>query len=166
MPYPHSIRLRSPWELELIAVTTPPTVTPQGATQPRAAASALLPQSGAQAAQAARINVPGPWVAELPPQWHGSVQLRRRFHRPRTLERHERVFLVVEGAEPPGWVSVNGVQLGRVPPGAAPAEFEITPLLTDRNEVVLLVEAAEAGAKAAGRLAGWLGEVRLEIRAT
>lgn len=164
MPYPHSIRLRSPWELELIGFPAPPAEATQGPTQPCAFPSTTLPPEEAEAAQRARVHVPGPWTAKLPPDWQGSVRLRRRFHRPGTLEMHERVFLVVERAEPPGWVSVNGVQLGLVLPGTAPTEFEITPLLASRNEVVFLVETSEAGAKVADHLAGWLGEVRLEIR--
>lgn len=164
MPYPHSIRLRSPWELELIRLAAPPADVSQGSTQPCAVPSAKLPLEDAEAAESVRVRVPGTWTATPPPDWQGSVRLRRRFHRPGTLEAHERVFLVVEGAEPPGWVSVNGVALGRVPSGGAPAEFEITSLVAERNEVMLLIETAEAARKSAGRLAGWLGEVRLEIR--
>jgi hypothetical protein len=60
---------------------------------------------------------------------------------------------------------VNGTYVGLLSAGGpAPAEFEITPLLAERNEIVIEVAAQEARGAAPGQLTGRLEEVRLEIR--
>lgn len=199
MPYPHSIRLRRLWELELAAAPPRHAAQPHGGSTPggnppdtpleiampqepaptRAAphgaalpAAQLWPPQAPAAERPARepsgqqirVDVPGVWEVPVPPGWQGSVRLRRRFHRPATLEQHERVFLVVAGAEPSGGLSVNGVHLGPLPQGTKEAEFEITALLAERNEILIELAASQARQQAMHQLTVRLGEVRLEIR--
>ena len=86
----------------------------------------------------------------------GRVRLRRRFGRPTGLESGDVVWLVVEGAAPPGVVTLNGHQLGEAGQGT-PGRFDVTDHLAERNCVTIEVDLPDAGPP--------LGEVRLEIDA-
>lgn len=155
-PHTHSIRLRSPWELELVPSPAPPPGMQSVATS----------GSSVQLSRRARIEVPGNWHAAVPAGWQGSVRLRRRFQRPAALAPHERVFLVVEAMEPQGRLSLNGISLGLVPYDTLPAEFDITSQLAARNEIVIELEPGGCTPASTQQLGGQLGEVRLEIRST
>ena len=155
MPYPHAIRLRGPWEFEVLA------------------GAADVPGQKASAAPASnRVELPCDWQATLGVGFRGKVRYRRRFNRPTGLDPHERVWLVVEGVDAFGAASLNGSQLGEVRGYALPASFDITGQLLPSNELAIDVELpAETSGVASplrpGRetLAGGpIGEVRLEIR--
>ena len=88
-----------------------------------------------------RIRLGPPW--EVTPLPDGRVRHLRRFGRPRTLDANERLKLVCERVVT---ASVNGVELGTA------SEFDLTPLLQPRNEVVIEMAADEP-----------LGEVALEV---
>lgn len=156
MPHTHSIRLRSPWELELVPSPDPP---PGMHLDPAS-------DSTAPPTRRVRIEVPGKWHAAVPACWQGSVRLRRRFQRPAALAPHERVFLIVEAMEPQGRLSLNGISLGLVPYDTLPAEFDITSQLAARNEMVIELEPGGCTPASTQPLGGQLGEVRLEIRST
>jgi hypothetical protein len=134
--YPHRIRLRGPWECEPL---------------PRA--------EGA-------VPVPAPPVMALPARWHegglpgftGRVRFRRRFGYPGQIDSHERVWLTFAGVSDRADVWLNERALGQLT-SEAPGSFEVTPLLQERNELVVEVEGqAESG--------GLWGEVALEVRCT
>jgi hypothetical protein len=132
--YPHPFRLHGPWDYEIL--------------------------SGAAAAPRGRLRLPcdGAWLPR--PAFHGRVQFRRVFHRPTNLEPHERLWLACEaGAR--GSLSCNGRLLGGVD-DRAPAEFEITSLLADSNE--LLMELELSPDPPGGAAGGQIGRVRLEVR--
>jgi len=77
----------------------------------------------------------------------------RKFGRPRTLEAHERVWLVCENVPGPNEVSINGKVIG----GSrekGPFAVDITDVLEPRNQVLFSVDSSDP-----------LGEVTLEIRA-
>jgi hypothetical protein len=89
----------------------------------------------------------------------GKVQLVRRFGIPRRLDPHERVWLTFAGVAEVAEVSLNSQFLGRREGSAGPIEFEVTALLSQRNTLTVLLEAASGDG-------GLWGEVALEIRAT
>ena len=86
--------------------------------------------------------------------------------------RDERVWLVVEGVDYFGAVSLNATPLGPIIGYNCPTEFEVTEILSPRNVLTLDVELPQYESGSAiperpGReqLAGGpIGEVRLEIR--
>ena len=149
MPYPHPIRLRGPWECLPLARH----------------GGGPLPPGG-------KTAVPGDWGALLGADFRGRVRYRRWFHCPAELDPHARAWLVVEGLDPRGTVSLNGHLLGEVRGYALPAAFDVTSLLILRNELHLEIDfppdgEAESIAARPGRAGlpgGPLGEVRLEIR--
>ena len=155
MPYPHAIRLRGPWDFEVLA---------SAADRPG--------QNLAGAPVANRVELPCDWQATLGVDFRGKVRYRRRFNRPTGLDPHERVWLVVEGVDAFGAAALNGSKLGEVRGYALPASFDVTGLLSPSNELAIDVElpAETSGAAAPMRpgretLAGGpIGEVRLEIR--
>jgi hypothetical protein len=87
-----------------------------------------------------RIRLGPPWVTS-----DGGAVFTRRFGRPRTLDPHERVWLVCPFA--PESVAVNGQPVA--------AEADITALIQPRNEVVVRITAGTT----------FPGEVVVEIRA-
>jgi hypothetical protein len=112
-----------------------------------------------------RIRLRGPWEAEAPPRrvampcsWAeagltgqaGRARFRRNFGYPGRIDAHERVVLVVEGAEAArAWLNGSEVAVGQA------AEADVTALLKERN--ALLLEVAVAGDRP------W-EEVALEVR--
>lgn len=158
MPYPHVIRLRGPWEFEVIE---------------RAA-----PADGAEcgdpaASRSGKVKLPCDWSEALGRTFRGKVRYRRRFNRPSGLDPHERVWLIVEGVDAFGAAALNGRALGEVRGYALPARFDVTDLLGQANELLLEVELPSAMHDASAPLrpgredlaGGPIGEVRLEIRA-
>lgn len=153
MTHPHSIRLRGPWDVTVITDH---------------AAAAV---SSARSLSARRVVMPTSWAGMLGTAFRGRVKCERSFARPTGLELHERVWLVCEGVDARGQVTLNGVHLGSIDGYALPARFEITSLLAPRNACVIEVEvppldAAESRELRPGRTraaGGLIGDVRLEI---
>jgi len=157
MGSPHVIRLRGPWDYEPLARCV---LCPDGATREE---STDLPASG-------RIQMPADWGATLGPDFRGRVRYVRRFGYPTGLEPHDRVWLVIDGADAMAAVRLNERLLGVVSGLHAPARFDVTSALKDRNRLVadvelpILSEVAEQARQArAGLPGGLVGEVRLEI---
>jgi hypothetical protein len=134
--YPHRIRLRGPWECE------------------------PLRRRGADAEQPlpppCRLTMPCRWSEGGLPGFTGRMRFRRSFGYPGRIDAHERVWLTFAGLGGAAEVRLNDHFLGSI---AAPAEFEVTPLLRPRNELVVEIEGtSEQG--------GLWGEVALEVRCT
>jgi hypothetical protein len=120
-----------------------------------------------------RVQLPADWGLTLGPDFRGRVRYTRRFGLPTNLAPDEEVWLVVEGVDYFGAVTLNDTPLGDVTGYLGPpAEFQVTPLLGERNILTLDVElpVVEAGAAPPIRPGreqlpgGPIGEVRLEIR--
>jgi Glycosyl hydrolases family 2, sugar binding domain len=142
--YPHRIRLRGPWEYQPLA----------RAMSQRDGRVEMVEQS---LPPPGKMTMPGRWSEGGLHDFAGRVRFRRRFGLPRQIDGHERVWLTFAGAEAIAEVWLNGQYLGRHEGAQEPFEFEITPLLRERNELLVLVE----GPAGAGGL--W-GEVALEVR--
>ena len=151
MSYPHVIRLRGPWEFEVLE---------------REAASC----AESLAKLAGKATLPCDWSDALGDDFRGQVRYRRRFNRPSGLDPHERVWLVVEGVDAFGSATLNGRALGDIRGYALPASFDVTDLLGAGNELnldVKLPQVLPSGVLRPGvaeRPGGPIGEVRLEIR--
>jgi hypothetical protein len=81
-----------------------------------------------------RIRLKGFWVRT--PRENGGVRIRRPFGRPRTLDPHERLWIVGPVVLSGATVWLNGHCLGIVTAGQT-FEFEITSIALPRNEVVV-----------------------------
>jgi hypothetical protein len=153
----HSIRLRGPWQLEVVW-------------------RYVLDEDGTyrhdreNLPAAVRMTMPADWSAALGGDFLGRVRYCRTFQKPTGLESGERVWLVVESPRSAGVVELNRKRLGDVRGGEGTGRFDITELLEDHNRLEILVEhpavddencAANAGAKSPP--GGLVGEVRLEI---
>ncbi len=126
-----------------------------------------------------QIRLRGPWECQHTAE--GGRRFRRRFGYPGRIDAHERVWLTFAGVVGRAVVRLNDHLLGCPPPPPSPTrgegelflpppwwgrvgvggdfEFEVTPLLRPRNELVMDVEGAtDEGSP-------W-GEVALEIRCT
>lgn len=86
--YPHRIRLRGPWECDVLSLTA-------GDPPP------------------ARLTMPATLDGVV-----GTVRLRRRFGYPGTIDAHERVWLTFAAIRGEAAVSINGTALGPVASGA------------------------------------------------
>ncbi|HVX61650.1 MAG TPA: hypothetical protein VHC19_13640, partial [Pirellulales bacterium] len=157
MPYPHVIRLRGPWEFEVLS----------------GADSAACEDAPARATTG-KARLPCDWSETLGRAFRGRVRYRRRFNRPTGLDSHERVWLVVEGVDAFGQATLNGQALGEVRGYALPASFDVTELLAPNNELLLDVELPADAAPASNAVrpgresmpGGPIGEVRLEVRSS
>lgn len=160
MIYPHRIRLRGPWELELLARYV---AAGQGVAAAAEVAEGLPP--------ATRVDVPGDWGRLLGAEFRGRVRYRRAFHAP-PLSEGEAVWLVVDGVDALGSAALNGEPLGPIPGYAAPAQFDITQRVRPYNLLAIEVKMPPAADEQAGTLrpgragmpGGLIGEVRLEVR--
>jgi hypothetical protein len=83
-----------------------------------------------------------------------AIRHSRNFGRPRTLEAHERVWLVCQSVPGPSEISLNGNVIGETHE-KGPFAVEITNHLQPRNRIQFSVTSADP-----------LGEVSIEIRAT
>jgi hypothetical protein len=111
--------------------------------------------------------------AEVPPSTDEQVRWARRFGRPGGLGPDDRVLLVVTESVTGAEIAVNGVCLPPLllPPhlaGAARWSHDITPLLRDRNDIVVAVPAAVGGDPVCGMrgrspLPQAIGTITLEI---
>jgi len=158
----HVIRLRGPWEYEPLARTT---IAADGTRHER---TDDLPPVG-------RVHLPADWGATLGQEFRGRVRYTRRFGLPTNLEPDEEVWLLIDGVDYFGVVSLNGQRLGEIVGYRSPREFDVRRLLAERNVLTLEVELplVEAGAGRAVKFdrpgreklpGGPIGEVRLEIR--
>ena len=142
--YPHRIRLRGPWECEPLA---------------------RLGKDANGRAEASPGPVPPGCRMTLPCRWNegglgdfaGRVRFIRHFGLPRQLDPHERVWLTFAGVDDLAQVWLNGQFLGRHQGAHGPFEFDVTPLLRERNLLTVEVESLGNG--------GLWGEVALEVRA-
>ncbi len=139
----HTIRLRGPWEGELVAA-----------------------DADGHVVETVRVHMPAAVSSIVRGGFAGTLRLRRRFGCPTCLDPHEAVFLVIAGCRLSGPVSLNGEPLGQIDPEpAATTEFDITKCLQDRNELVLeLAVAADQTGGDDTATAMLFDDVRLEIR--
>lgn len=157
MAYPHAIRLRGPWQLEPICRYV-------------AMADKTAVESQDHLPPPCKVKVPSDWGEPLGRDFRGRVRYRRSFQSPTALDPHERVWLVVDGLDARGTVAINGHALGDIDGYACRGSFEVTKLLSARNEVVIDVElplGTSGGPLRPGREllpGGLIREVRLEIR--
>jgi hypothetical protein len=160
VPDTHAIRLRGPWDYEPLARVT---ISADGS---RRESTDDLPPPG-------RLRLPADWGLSLGAEFRGRVRYIRRFGQPTNLEPpYERVWLVCEGVDYFADLSVNDTFLGRIEGWRRPVEFDVGPLLAERNELVLVVElpqyespaAAPARPERESLAGGPIGEIRLEIR--
>lgn len=128
--YPHRIRLRGPWDCIPLRDQVAPL----------------------------RMTIPCRWGEGGLPGFAGVVRFVRRFGYPGQIDAQERVWLTFAGIEGSADITLNGHSFGRHPNGG-PLEFEISPLLGSRNELIVEIEAP-------GDRGGLWGEVALEIRRT
>lgn len=109
------------------------------------------------------INLAGAWESE-PGGDAGGIMWVRRFGRPTNLAAGDAVWLVIDGVAA-CTLTLNGAPLPEGRPGET-WRCAITPLLHDRNLLLLVPQVCEAGeVAAAGRvpLPAALGRVWLEI---
>lgn len=159
--YPHRIRLRGPWLCQPLARLV-------------LRADGRVEEEPGELPPQADYRPPADWAAAIGPDFRGRVLFQRYFNKPSGLEVHEQVWLKINGVDPGAAVSLNGQPLGHAGCLPPPAEFHLTPLLADRNELLFLVELprVEPGATAPPRYGreqlpgGLIGEVYLEIRTT
>lgn len=109
--------------------------------------------------------MPADWSALLGGDFLGRVRYRRTFQKPTGLDSGERVFLVVEGPQSRGEVTLSRELIGDVARGER-LRVDITERLEDHNTLEIEVEHPAGGtgddASALGP-GGLVGEVRLEI---
>jgi hypothetical protein len=130
----HSIRLRGPWEIELLE---------QGA-------SKASPSPGG------RVKLPCEWGAVLGAGFQGTVVLKRTFHTPTGLDLGEQVWLVIDAVCGRAGVVLNDRPVGEFSTDDCPARYNITSLLTDDANLLTVRVTADA-------VEGLMGDVRLEI---
>jgi hypothetical protein len=120
--YPHRIRLRGPWDFEILTSETP---VPDSLTQGRMTMPCQLGAAGLAG-------------------FKGSLRLIRRFGMPRTLDATEHVWLDCAGAGNTLQVELNEQALGDFAGGFS---VEVTRLLRERNElrICLQAESDQAG---------------------
>src|SRR5687768_7082609 len=142
--YPHRIRLRGPWECEPIEhFVTGPDGKSRWSTKD-------LPS-------ARRVTLPGRWVDFGLDDFLGVVGFRRRFGLPRRLDEWERVWLVCEGVSGGASCRLNGTEVELAAADVGLDEAEVTPLLRERNDLLLRVLGK-------GTDTQYWGEVTLEVR--
>ncbi len=140
----HTIRLRGPWQYEVLSRS-------DGAKAPSAAG---------------KQKMPADWSETLGGDFYGTVRYRRTFHSPTGLEEGQPVWLVVEGVRSRGHVTLNSQTLAHtchrsaVADAQAGGRFSIEHLLSRNNELIIDVEHLP-GDEGTG---GLTGTVRLEIQ--
>ncbi|MFM8705029.1 MAG: hypothetical protein ACKOHG_14400 [Planctomycetia bacterium] len=113
------------------------------------------------------IHLGAAWETPAPSA-DGGTEWKRRFGRPAGIEPGDRVLLVVSQAEVAAVVTLNAVTLPPLPAGAGRWTHDVTPLLRDRNELVLAMTepvpaVANDAAHGRGPLPAACGRVALEI---
>jgi hypothetical protein len=144
--YPHRMRLRGPWECDLVAGTV---TLADGRHEPQQ--GPLTPPL--------RLTMPCRFRAAGLAGFAGRARFRRRFGYPGQIDSYERVWLTFAGMTAVAEVWLNGQFLGRHLEAEGPFEHAVTGLLRSRNELVVEVAAP-------GDDGGLWGEVALEVRRT
>lgn len=135
----HIIRLRGPWQWEIVRQTAPdePVATRSG-----------------------RQHQPADWGDMLGTDFRGTVRYRRVFHQPTGLETGQGVWLVVTVVRSHAMVELDGESLGEVH-GDEPAEFPIGALLRPTCKLAIAVTHDDIDNPQPG---GLVGEVHLAIQ--
>ena len=111
---------------------------------------------------ASTVRLPAAWQ-ELFGTFRGCIRFRRKFHPPSNITAADRLAIVFDGVAGAGLVSLNGVPLGSIAPGAGTARFDVTGKLRTNNELQVDLEfSAPATSPAPG---GLFAPVALEIQA-
>ena len=159
----HVIRLRGPWRYEILA--------PRGDGSDQSGRSHVSPVSdpeGGQHAgddrQSGRTTFAANWREKLNVDGRARVRFRRSFHLPTGLDAGLAVWLVFDGVRVEAAARLNGVLLGDLAQPGRRAEFDVTQLLDESNELVVDAELPPVVAEQHGPDGGPMGEVRLEIR--
>ncbi len=155
--YPHRIRLRGPWEFEVLEKISEDRTS-----------------DGSTFASIGRAKLPTDWGETLGPIFRGTVRYRRRFARPTGLSSDESVWLTIAGADAEGMLRLNGQKLGTVEGYFLDASFDITDRLEERNVLELDVRLPEMSEQDAARCRGGrehlpggpIGLAALEVRTT
>ncbi len=135
----HIIRLRGPWQFEVVEQIAP---------------------LGPVANSAGKQHQPADWSDILGAEFRGTVRYRRIFHEPSGLEPDQGVWLVVTRVRSHAKVELDGVLLGEVH-GDEPAEFPIATRLRPTCELVITVTHDDSSDPHPG---GLVGEVQLAIQ--
>ena len=149
--------MHGPWQIEPLATTVR---LPDGSSH----------ETNGQLPPPAKIILPNDWGKSLGHSFRGRVNFLRSFGCPSGLT-NERILLCVEKVDAWATVHLNGAQLGKASLLTGPVSFEVTKLLTSRNQLRIEVELPEVNDASAplprsGRddqPGGILGEVRLEL---
>ena len=134
MAEPHRIKLIGPWEYELVAA---------------------LPDQQRQ-----RTRMPGEW-RRIFGEDSGNIRFSRVFQWPNQLDDNESLHMVLTGVGGTGRALVNGVELLAINGDKTLYEFEFTPHVKKKNELVVELQFDPANDPDPGGL--W-GLVVLEIR--
>jgi beta-galactosidase/beta-glucuronidase len=153
----HPIRLRGPWELEIVA-----RYEQDGAVY-RVVPTELEAQR--------KATTLGDWGPILGDDFRGQVRYLRRFNRPTGLTPSTRVDLVIERVDATARVLLNGQTIGELTFETGVGRWDVTTQLKYRNEFLIDVVCPEISpdgtALSRGERSdspgGLLGEVRLEI---
>ena len=137
--YPHRIRLGGPWHYEPISRSL---ILPNGKIERW---ESDCPSSG-------QFRVPASWSGTPLDGFRGRVRWRRGFQAPRQLDPDEQLWLTFGGVDYFASVSLNGVPLGDHEGYFEPFEFDITNLLTGRNELSMEVECPAESNRASRRM--------------
>ena len=133
--YPHRIRLRGPWEYEVLAAAQ---------------------KSGPQPGSKGRIELPCRWRDSILGSCAGRIRLTRNFGEPRQIDAFERVWLTLGGNSGVLDIWLNEQPLGQRLDGAQLLEFEVSGLVQARNKIAVEIEGTGDD--------GLCGDVALEIR--
>lgn len=153
----HPIRLRGPWELEVVSRYE------RDGDLWRVAQAELEPQR--------KATTLGDWSELLGEDFFGQVRYLRRFNRPTGLTATTPVYLVIERVDATARVFLNGETLGELKYEAGMGRWNIGSQLKYRNELVVDIVCPELASDGTALSrgdredspGGLLGEVRLEI---
>jgi len=154
----HLIRLRGPWEYQVLARFG------RDETENIRQDASELP--------AGSVRMPSDWGETLGNDFRGRVRYRRRFNCPTGLDKGQVVYVCLAAVDCFGEVSLNGTTLGRVVGDRPNQRFHVTGLLQSANELSVVVELphddpnSDPLPRPAGREdlpGGLIGDVRLEI---
>jgi hypothetical protein len=135
---PHVIRLRGPWEYQLLVLFQPLDDLPAGGT----------------------LHLPADWGDVLGGDFQGVVRFTRRFHRPTGLNAASRVWLVIDDVDWHATVTLNDQLCGDVicshstdvsshaASQRCPARFDVTANLLPQN--ILSISVSSPGLSAGG----------------
>jgi beta-mannosidase len=145
--YPHRIRLHGPWEFEPIARSV-------------IHADGRIEECAGDLPTAGRLKIPATYRGTTLDGFRGRVRWRRRFHAPRTLDAHERLWIRFHGIDYLADVRLNDTPLGCHEGYFDPFSFDITQHVRPNNELV--VDVSCPATKAAGN--PWLCRGSLDSR--